>query len=210
MNDKDAVRIIFFDSDIMDQLLHRFFDDPPPQCGTLHNERSLQLELAVYFRNLGHSVEFERPFKLPRPIGSTAKPKKNLDLLIDQNGQKIGVELKVPLNGQHPETLYSYCMDIEFVEALICHEVVDRGFCLMATNDPLFWTDKVTGSEIHNKFRRENEILSGPVRKPTGKKDTQVILTGSYKPKSAWRPVKSKGLLGNAHYLLLEASLNIR
>ena len=115
--------------------IENFLAAPPEDAGTIYNERSLQLELGYHFRCQKFGVEFERPFKAPRPAGSTNKPKTNLDLLVTGNDKRVAIELKVPLNKRHPETLYDYCADIEFVEALVRNGQVDRGFCLLMTND---------------------------------------------------------------------------
>ena len=148
--------------------IENFLAAPPEDAGTIYNERSLQLELGYHFRCQKFGVEFERPFKAPRPAGSTNKPKTNLDLLVTGNDKRVAIELKVPLNKRHPETLYDYCADIEFVEALVRNGQVDRGFCLLMTNDHVFWEDSGRGSEIHNCFRQAGTVLTGPIAKPTG------------------------------------------
>ena len=53
--------------------------------------------------------------------------------------------------------MYSYCMDIEFIEALIRERLIDTGYCIMLTNDMAFWRDSGRGSEIHDMFRVEGK-----------------------------------------------------
>ncbi|HEX8126504.1 MAG TPA: hypothetical protein VF548_13060, partial [Allosphingosinicella sp.] len=65
------------------------------------------MELAYFLRHQGWHVRFEVPFRTGRLQGSTLKPKANLDLLVEAGETLVGIELKVPINGQHPETIYA-------------------------------------------------------------------------------------------------------
>jgi hypothetical protein len=188
---------------VIEEWLKRYFESPGNDAGPIYNERSLQLELACAFRRDGFQIEFERPFPVPRLEGSTLKRKQNLDLLVRAGEERAAIELKVPLNGQHPETMYAFCADIEFVEALKRSNVVDHGFCLMLTNDKAFWADSGRGSMIHNAFRCVDTELSGPVQKPTGSRETAVILSGSYRLAGQWRAVSPR-LLPNSQLLSIQ------
>jgi hypothetical protein len=185
------------------ELIHRFFQEPPPDSGRITNERALQLELALYFRKLGYGVEFEVYMRAARLAGSTLRPKFNLDLLVRSN-EAFGIELKVPLNGQHPETMYAYCADLEFLESLRRARLITRGCCLIVTNDRAFWADSGRGSPIHDSFRRPNGSLCGIIRKPTGARDTCVQLESIYSVATAWRPIRSEKLLPDGQYALVE------
>lgn len=185
-------------------LIYSFFRNAPGDCGPIVNERALQLELACYLRSLGIKVEFEKRMSASRLPGSTAKPKTNLDLQITKNGEVYGIELKVPLNGQHPETMYSYCMDIEFIEALTRERLVNTGYCVMLTNDMAFWRDSGRGSEIHDMFRVEGKELVGTVQKPTGAKNSCVVLEHAYRLASAWRTVEDDRLMRSARHLTIQ------
>ena len=184
--------------------IESFLNAPPPEAGPVYNERSLQLEIGCYLRRKGYQVQFERTFKAERPSGSSKTPKTNLDLFIASQGEVAGIELKVPLNKRHPETLFDYCADLEFVEALMRAGQVQFGLCLMVTNDRVFWEDSGRGSTIHNFFRREGEVLSGKILKPTGARDTCVVLTGRYTPARHWKPMRGSRLMDSAQYLLIE------
>ena len=122
----------------MREKLESFFRSPPPNCGAITNERALQLELGIFLRERGVSVDFELSLKAPRLQGSTLKAKHNLDLLAVDRRQRVGIELKVPLHGQHPETMYAFLADIEFLEALRRAEFIDCGFAVMMTPDRAF------------------------------------------------------------------------
>jgi hypothetical protein len=181
----------------------QYLSEPPAEAGPIYNERSVQLELGYAFRRDGFQVEFERPFRVPRQAGSTLKPKQNLDLLVRAGVETAAIELKVPLNGQHPETMYAFCADIEFVEALKQAGVVNHGFCLMFTNDRTFWEDSGRGSAIHDAFRCVGKEIGGLVQKPTGARDSAVMLSGGYRFAEQWRGVAPR-LLPNARLLLVQ------
>jgi len=191
----------------MEDLLHTFFRGTSNDVSEITNERALQLELAYYFRTAGVGVQFEKYFDAARLPGSTCKPKVNLDLFLTKEKKRIGIEIKVPLNGKHPETLYDFCADIEFIEALLRVSVIEKGYCVLLTNDPVFWKDTGRGSPIHNCFRCHGNTLSGPVNKPTGQKDTAVVLSGRYIPSVKWQKVGDARLMRGAQYLIIEASL---
>jgi hypothetical protein len=188
----------------MENVIASFFKNAPETCGSIYNERSLQLELACYFRAHGAQVEFERPYDVTPLAGSTRPKKSNLDLLVRHNGKATAIELKVPLNGRHPETLYDFCNDIAFVEGIVRAGFADGGFCLLVTNDRAFWSDSGRGSPIHNLFRCKGSLLTGAVQKPTSSADTTVVVSGSYFPADCWRVVVDTRLMKGAQFLAIE------
>jgi hypothetical protein len=187
----------------MQKLIESFFENAPEGCGPIYNERPLQLELACWFRCMGAQVEFERPLQISPFGGSTCVPKKNLDLLVRKDGVTTAIELKVPLNGQHPETLYNFCSDITFIEGIIRHKFADGGYCLLVTTDRVFWDDRGRGSPIHNLFRCRGSKLTVVIEKPTGQNKTTVALSGCYAPADSWRAVRDPRIMSGAQYLLL-------
>ncbi|HYP57022.1 MAG TPA: hypothetical protein VEQ35_01905 [Beijerinckia sp.] len=189
----------------MESLLASFFEKTLESCGQIYNERSLQLELACHFRAHGAQVEFERFFAVKPLDGSSRPVKSNLDLLVRTNGQTCAIELKVPLNGRHPETLYDFCNDIAFVEGILRAGYADTGMCLMLTSDQAFWTDSGRGSTIHNLFRRRRSLLNGDIQKPTGLANTKVVVSGKYYPADLWVDVRNTRLMEKAaRYLAVE------
>lgn len=131
--------------------------------------------------------------------------KRNLDLLVRNNGKTTAIELKVPLNGRHPETLYDFCNDIAFVEGILRAGHADTGFCLLLTSDRVFWSDSGRGSPIHNFFRRKGSLLNGAIQKPTGAANTTVVVRGKYFPADLWVGVRDPRLMGDgAQYLAIE------
>jgi hypothetical protein len=188
----------------MEKLIEDFFEQAPEESGPIYNERSLQLELACWFRRMGARVEFEHPYQVIGLPGSTCPSKMNLDLLVCDDDLRTAIELKVPLNGQHPETFYNFCNDISFIEGIVRGKFADKGCCLLITNDRNFWEDTGRGSTIHNLFRCKGSKLTGLIEKPTGQNKTRVALSGCYTPADNWRDVRDQRLMADAKYLLLD------
>jgi hypothetical protein len=145
-----------------------FLDHAPMIVGEITNEISLQLELGIALRQSGFVVEFERHFVGQRLLGSSKKAKSYLDIFVKKDGKTTAIELKVPLSGQHPETMYEFCADVEFVESIVRAGKASEGICLLLTNDRVFWQDSGRGSAIHNLFRCTGTEASSSIPKPTG------------------------------------------
>ena len=156
----------------------------------IYNEFSLQHELGLYLRNyfLGKlKVQFERNvsyFELPK------LEKREIDIAITPTDSKeplCAIELKYPRNGQVPETMFSFCKDIAFLEQLVSSGFQSAYFLAFA-EDPLFYSGK--GERIYEFFRSGKPITS-KINKPTGPdKDACVTINGSYT--AEWNPVYNK------------------
>lgn len=129
----------------MIDLIEKFLNDDSLPVGTIENERALQLELGLFLRQQNHAVQFEKVCKVATHGSQTKQQKRNLDLLIGEASNALSIELKVPLAGRVPETMYDFIADIAFVEAIINSGIATRGICLMVTDDPLFWSGKAQG-----------------------------------------------------------------
>ena len=182
----------------MIDLIEKFLNDDSLPVGTIENERALQLELGLFLRQQNHAVQFEKVCKVATHGSQTKQQKRNLDLLIGEASNALSIELKVPLAGRVPETMYDFIADIAFVEAIINSGIATRGICLMVTDDPLFWSGKAQG--IYRAFRSEGS-LKGLYQKPTGKNPSQVHLNNDYN--LCWKPLKNTGLMKCAKYLIL-------
>jgi hypothetical protein len=192
---------------LIQSLLEKFFAQSNTECRKVESERGLQLELAYFLRKLGVECRFEVEMGAPSLAQSNRRPKTYLDLLVGAGEQLTAIELKVPLQGRHPETMYDFCADIEFVESIVRAKKAVRGIALLVTNDRAFWSDSGRGSEIHNLFRQKDMVLSGKVVKPTGLKDSVVCLEGSYELHSLWADVENQTLIRGARRLLVSTAL---
>lgn len=164
----------------------------------IYNEFSLQHELGIYLRQClpAKKVQFERNVSY-FGLNKVNYVKREIDIAIFEHvGKSLGtvIELKYPRNGQHPEQMFSFCKDVSFVEQLLrsgCRE----GYVVIFAEDRLFYNGSQNG--IYTYFRGGDE-LHGLVKKPTGKRDAEVFIHGSYSVE--WKPVK-----GSLKYTVIKA-----
>lgn len=153
----------------------------------VYNEFSLQHELGLFLRNQlkDCKIQFERNVSYFN-IQKSMVGKKEIDIsVISANlGSPLSaIELKYPRNGQFPESMYSFCKDISFLEQLVSNGFKSAYFLALA-DDPLFYSGNCSG--IYGYFRGGYPI-TGKVIKPTGLKDKEISINGSYI--ASWHPV---------------------
>ena len=90
--------------------------------------------------------------------------------------------------------MFSFCKDMSFAEQLL-RSVSREAYVVIFAEDRLFYEGSQTG--IYTYFRGGDE-LTGLVQKPTGKRDTELILHGRYSVE--WMPVK-----GSLKYTVIKA-----
>jgi len=167
----------------------------------VYNEFSLQHELGIFLRNYlpDLKVQFERNVSFffkdksrftKREIDISAYSAADMSLA-------FAVELKYPRNGQHPEQMFSFCKDIAFAEELVAAGF-PRAALVVFADDHLFY--RGSAENIYGFFRGERPI-HGCIQKPTGKKDDEVTIHGSYKVE--WKPI-----FGTLKFAILEVSAN--
>ncbi len=187
----------------------------------INNERSLQLEMTIFFRNKiqdpNWKVHIEKNIKQLNLKKDSDKNniefvKRDIDIIFfnDKIKKRKAVELKFPLkkNGKVPENMYSFCQDIKFLEQLKQNPLNDYEFneCifLAITDNNLFWEgNKKTG--IYKKFREE-EKLYGIIKKPTKSKKIKKLpkkcyLDNTYKIE--WTKIEWPQLGLEFRYLLI-------
>jgi hypothetical protein len=146
------------------------------------NEAELQHELGYWLRSkveTGLMVYFERPAKSFFPTMG-GKVRKEIDLVIAPADRSwhFAIELKCPRNGRIPETMFDACKDLKRLEDLVSTGF-RGGLLIMHVNDPGFYESGLkTG--IYSFFR-DGAQLTGTIKKPTGKKDLEVYISGSYR-----------------------------
>lgn len=142
----------------------------------VYNEFSLQHELGIFLRaNLtGYKVQFERNTKF---FGIQGTIKHEIDIVVYNDTERYAIELKYPLNGQYTEQMFSFVKDIKFME-----EMKDAGFnaayCLTLVEDKNFYSGQKQDGIY--AFFRGGKPVHGLICKPTGKKDEQLTVNGSY------------------------------
>lgn len=171
----------------LSDLISEFAESVASGRTDVYNEISLQHELGVFLRGRlsNYKVQFERnvSFFFPPKIPFT---KREIDVSVfspDRNELKYAIELKFPRNGQYPEQMFSFCKDIAFVEELKTAGFSGAGLAIFV-DDNLFYKGPATG--IYGCFRGEQPI-HGRIQKPTGSKDQEVSVRGSYCVR--WQPI---------------------
>lgn len=190
------------DIEIMLKRLRDFLDGANTNSGKIDNERALQLEIGMMFRQNFFDVQFEKSCHvLPVDPAHTKKQKRDLDLLVSDGRESLAIELKAPFSGRVPETVYDFYTDVAFVESIVHDGIADRGDCLIVTNDPAYWSGRKK-SGIYQPLRVGGSVLSGIIDKPTGKDENSIVIAGTYHP--IWQDIGNQEVLGGGRYILLE------
>ncbi len=144
---------------------------------------ALQHELGIFLReNINvdqYAIQFERNVSF-FGIDKFATIKKEMDIVIYEKSkaEKYCIELKFPMNGQYPESMYSFIKDLKF-----CEQLNEYGFTgsisLVLVEDKLFYEGQLQ-SGIYQYFRN-NSIINGNIYKPTGKKEKKTIINNKYR-----------------------------
>jgi hypothetical protein len=178
----------------------RFFEAVRAARVEIYNEFSLQHELGAHLRQAlppEIKVQFERPVDYFQPRDSRYV-KKEIDIAAftpDQQ-ERVAVELKYPRNGQHPEQMFSACLDVVFLEQLVAGGFT-HGFFVIAVEDALFLSGpRVDG--IYAYFRA-GQPISGSISKPTGGGGRTVSVRGSH-------PLQWKAVANDLHYGVVSVS----
>jgi hypothetical protein len=90
--------------------------------------------------------------------------------------------------------MFSFCKDIAFSEELRAAGFQATGLLIFA-DDRLFYEGPSEG--IYGFFRNGHP-LRGKIQKPTGRRDDEVVLRGTYTIE--WKPI-----LGSLYFTLIEA-----
>ena len=164
----------------------------------IYNEFSLQHELGVFLRSHAKDkdIQFERNVAY---FGFEKErfEKREIDIVIYGKRSFLldaAIELKFPRNGQYPEQMYSFCKDIVFAEQLK-RSGFNKTFVVIFAEDKLFYEGAQGG--IYGFFRGGRN-LTGTIRKPTGRRDSEVAITGDYS--ITWHDVS-----GSLKYAVIEA-----
>lgn len=183
--------------DTLAQLVVSFADSITTGRIEIFNEISLQHEFGLFLRGKvpSYKVQFERNVAFFfSPTHSFTK--REIDISIfspDKSELTCAIELKYPRNGQYPEQMFNFCKDIAFIE-----ELHDAGFSaaglVIFVDDKLFYNGRNDG--IYGYFRSGIPI-HGRIRKPTGGKDSETWVRGSYS-------VKWKQVLGAMKYAVID------
>lgn len=157
----------------------------------IYNEFSLQHELGIYLRDLlpGFKVQFERNVAFFTHDNKTVKKEIDISIFTEDKQEKYAIELKNPLNGQHPEQMYSFIKDIRFME-----ELKERGFnktaCVVLVSDKPFYEGRLN-TGIYKYFRGEYAVY-GNIYKPTGKSKNTEFISLSGRHEFKWQDLNEQ------------------
>jgi hypothetical protein len=182
-------------------LIIEFFNDVKTGKIEIYNEFSLQHDFGIYLRkHFGHlKIQFERNIAFFK-LGKSKFEKREIDIvIIDSSELHCVIELKYPRNGQVPETMFSFCKDIAFLEQLVISGFRSAYFLAVADHSQ-FYSNEGKKDGIY-KFFRSGEPITGKIHKPTGSKEakdnTFVTINGRYAIK--WIPIAD-----NKNYCLVQ------
>ena len=190
----------------MRELIRMFIESVSKGEVEIYNEFSLQHELGLFLRThlAACKVQFERNVSFF--FGNkTQFPKRESDVSVYSGRQeelRFAIEVKYPRNGQYPEQMFAFCLDLAFVEQLKRAGFQETGVLILA-EDPLFYQGPIyndSAKKIYGYFRGCHE-LHGVIGKPTGRKNSEVQLEGHYRVN--WQPV-----LNSLRYTYIDASNN--
>ncbi|MBP7509363.1 MAG: hypothetical protein KA807_16240 [Prolixibacteraceae bacterium] len=180
------------------QLVDDFFLYVQSNNIEIYNEFSLQHELGIFLRAKlqGYRIQFGRNISYFTQDNKTIKKEIDIAIFNEDKSEKYAIELKHPLNGQHPEQMYSFVKDIKFMEELKYRGFNETAVVTLVSDRPFYEGRNNQG--IYSYFREEYTIY-GQIFKPTGPlKDKEFIaLEGRYE--FSWRSVYD-----NSKYYVIE------
>jgi hypothetical protein len=185
----------------MNELLRRFFLHSEEAGLQFYNEQCMQMELAIFLRAQMSTckVQLERPITDFSPVRKEGL-KKEIDICILGSANELlaAVEIKYPRkqNRRIPETMFDYCKDIEFCEAIVSAGF-DRAYALLVTSDEGYFSGKLKNG-IYSHFRSA-QTISGTIVKPTGAKNTRALIKGAYQ-------IEWKNAFSGYRYVLIETN----
>lgn len=163
----------------------------------IYNEFSLQHQLGIFLRGAHpkEKVQFERNVSYFFPGKSLTKREIDITIFSRECSEfKWAIELKYPRNGQYPEQMFAFCKDLVFIEELKAAGFLSAGLLIFA-DDPPFFRGSTEG--IYGFFRG-GRPLCGRIQKPTGSKDAELNVRGTY-------IVEWKRISGDLMYAWIEA-----
>ena len=191
----------------IEDLVKKFFNEVKIGNVEIYNEFSLQHEFGIYLRSLllpDVKIRFERNVR-DLNLSENKFVKKEIDVVIlstDSEEHLCAIELKYPRNGQVPETMFSFCKDIAFLEQLVKSGFHSAYFIAVAEHSH-FHSNAGKKDGIY-RFFRANESITGKINKPTGgseiKETTFVTIAGCYQVK--WLPI-----IDDRNYLLIQVAI---
>lgn len=175
-----------------------------------YSEADFQLALAWTIHDMFQGMIVFPEYPLSREKG---KRRRHLDIMIESERSRIGIELKYKTRkipdfdlqnqGARDVGRYKFLQDIERLETIILDEGYSRGYAVLLTNDPGYWEEPENQSTIDRCFQiHEGERVFGVLhwdqKDNTGTKKhhkEEITIRGDYTMK--WRDYS---IAGSAKY----------
>jgi len=139
-----------------------------------HSEADFQHSLGLHLsKNCDFNVRLEIPFEIPHYYKESDK-KLKVELDIFMSKEKVGIELKYKTKEgtfkEHGETYklkqhgaqnlgrFDYFDDIRRLQFLKKHGIIEKGYAVFLTNDPLYWKP-IKGKNFSSNFSMEDERI---------------------------------------------------
>jgi len=156
--------------DFINNIMERLSSNRP----IFHSESDLQHELALILANESKKkIRLEKPF-LNIPLNNSKSIKIELDLFLPN--EKVGIELKYKtikrnikfsdeeffLKNHAAQNLgrFDFFNDLRRLQMLRKQGIIDSGFVIFLTNDPLYWT-RIQRNNFSSNFSMEEGRVIG-------------------------------------------------
>ncbi|MFI5959728.1 hypothetical protein [Cryptosporangium sp. NPDC051539] len=141
--------------------------DVPALMTLLSQRRSLFHSEADFQHSLAWQIQLAHPDAEVR-LETRPLPKTRLDILVLHGDQRIAIEVKyllrrlratirgelfdLPDHAAHDFSRYDVVKDVVRVERLVTERIVDAGWSLTLTNDPLYWEQALRSDRVDEAF----------------------------------------------------------
>ena len=143
---------------MIDNLINEFIEKMEESSFHLYNEAGLQHELGYFLRCNNIKTYFEYNLELILDTPKNKFLKKELDLFIENDKEKICIELKFPTNGAYPRRMTQSIIDMFFLQQLI-NIGFSKGYLLFITDLKGFKEGK-KGDGVYSYFRKSKDLSS--------------------------------------------------
>jgi hypothetical protein len=122
--------------------------------------------------------------------------KKEIDIVLENKDGKAvsAIELKMPMNGHFPVSMYDFIVDIHFLEELKKSNVFNQCYFIAVTNNHGFWNGPTPRQEIdiYKYFGPKISLENIRYKKPKGNKskECEIELEKSYS--AQWKNISEK------------------
>ncbi len=202
----------------MQEFIKQFVEQVKSGEVEVYNEFSLQHEIGIFLRetfkrqsNETKKVQFERNVSFFKQ-NKNLFIKKEMDICIFESPKETPyetvdpqkthcevVELKFPRNLQYPKQMFSFCIDIVFLEQLLKAGFKKASLVIFTDKKPFY--EGFRDDSIYPYFRKGKPLTGHipiPIKETKKSKIQEVDIEGTYQVE--WHPI-----MGKLKYAIIEA-----